>query len=102
MPGVAGRLSATPSSLAPVDLEDARGLAHELMRRHGLGGWRFEFDQAKRRAGVCRHRQKVIGLSAPITRLHPADEVRDTVLHEIAHALAGARAGHGPVWVATA
>lgn len=85
-----------------MDLEDARQLAHELMDQHGLTGWRFAFDQAKRRAGVCRHSQRVIGLSAPITRLHPEEEVRDTVLHEIAHALVGPRAGHGPVWAATA
>lgn len=25
-------------------------------------------------------------------------EVRDTILHEIAHVLAGIRAGHGPAW----
>ena len=91
-----------PSSLAPVDLEDARQLADELMEEHGLSGWRFEFDQAKRRAGICRHHHRVIGLSAPITRLHPEPEVRDTILHEIAHAIAGPRAGHGPTWVATA
>lgn len=96
------RLSAPAPSLSVVDLEDAWRLAHELMDRHGLHGWRFEFDRAKRRAGVCRHRDKVVGLSAPITRLHPESEVRDTILHEIAHALVGPRAGHGPVWVATA
>jgi hypothetical protein len=85
-----------------VDLDQARRLAHELIDEHGLAGWRFEFDRAKRRAGICRHGQKVIGLSAPITRLHPETEVRDTLLHEIAHALAGPRAGHGPAWTATA
>jgi len=85
-----------------VDLEDARRLATELMTRHGLAGWRFELDRAKRRAGICRHQQRTIGLSAPLTRLHPEAEVRDTILHEIAHALAGPRAGHGPAWVATA
>ena len=29
-------------------------------------------------------------------------EVRDTILHEIAHALAGAKARHGPAWKAIA
>ena len=29
-------------------------------------------------------------------------EVRDTILHEIAHALAGAKAKHGPAWKAIA
>ena len=85
-----------------MDLDAARSLAHELMAEHGLRGWRVEFDRAKRRAGICRHDTSVIGLSAPITRLHPEAEVRDTILHEIAHALAGPRAGHGPAWVATA
>src|SRR3954469_8371460 len=85
-----------------VELDQAWRLAHELMDEHRLSGWRFEFDRAKRRAGVCRHGHRAIGLSAPITRLHPEAEVRDTVLHEIAHALAGPRAGHGPAWVATA
>jgi hypothetical protein len=85
-----------------VELDQAWRLAHELMNEHGLAGWRLEFDRAKRRAGICRHGERVIGLSAPITRLHPETEVRDTLLHEIAHALAGPRAGHGPVWVATA
>lgn len=85
-----------------MELDQARRLAQELMAQHGLTGWRFEFDRAKRRAGICRHAQRVIGLSAPLTRLHPDAEVRDTLLHEIAHALAGPRAGHGPVWAATA
>lgn len=95
-------MSAARRTLAAVDLEDAWTLAQRLMREHGLVGWRFEFDRAKRRAGICRHQQRVIGLSGPITRLHPEAEVRDTILHEIAHALAGPRAGHGPRWVATA
>jgi hypothetical protein len=85
-----------------MDLDAAWELAHALMAEHGLTGWRFEFDRAKRRAGVCRHQQQVIGLSAPITRLHPVAEVRDTILHEIAHALAGPKAGHGPAWATTA
>lgn len=77
-------------------------MATRLVREHGLEGWRVEFDTAKRRAGVCRSREKVIGLSAPLTRLHDEGEVRDTVLHEIAHALVGPQHGHGPVWRRTA
>jgi hypothetical protein len=85
-----------------MDLEAAWELARELMDEHGLRGWRLELDRAKRRAGICRHHQKVIGLSAPLTRLHPEAEVRDTILHEIAHAIAGPQAGHGPKWAAVA
>lgn len=85
-----------------MELDAAYDMARELMDAHGLAQWRLELDLAKARAGVCRHGDRTIGLSAPLTRLHDEAEVRDTVLHEIAHALAGPRAGHGPVWRATA
>jgi predicted SprT family Zn-dependent metalloprotease len=85
-----------------MDLHQAFGMAEELVARHGLDGWRVEFDAAKRRAGICRFHERVIGLSAPLTRLHSEAEVRDTVLHEIAHALVGPKHGHDRVWHETA
>ncbi|GAA1920690.1 hypothetical protein GCM10009737_22770 [Nocardioides lentus] len=77
-------------------------MATALMAEHGLHGWTLRFDRAKRRAGVCRHHERVIGLSGPLTLLHDEAEVRDTVLHEVAHALVGPTEGHGPRWRATA
>jgi predicted SprT family Zn-dependent metalloprotease len=85
-----------------MDLHDAYADALRLLREHRLDDWHVDFDLAKRRAGVCRYRDKVISLSAPLVRLHDADEVRQTILHEIAHALAGPRAGHGARWRAIA
>jgi predicted SprT family Zn-dependent metalloprotease len=85
-----------------MDLTDAYDLAVGLCARHGLDGWRVELDTAKRRAGVCRYDDRVIGLSAPLTLLHDEAEVRDTVLHEIAHALVGPAHRHDAVWRATA
>jgi predicted SprT family Zn-dependent metalloprotease len=85
-----------------VELEAARALALGLMRRHGLADWELIFDRAKTRAGVCRHVDRQIGLSTELTRLHSAAQVTDTVLHEVAHALAGPRAGHGERWKAVA
>jgi hypothetical protein len=78
---------------------DARQLAWDLMRRHGLAdaGWRFRFDHARRRFGCCHYGPKVIALSRPLTLLNSEPEVRDTVLHEIAHALCPGD-GHGPRW----
>ena len=64
--------------------------------------WRFEFDSARRRFGICRFGLNVIGLSRVLTELNDEAEVRDIILHEIAHALAGPRAGHGPLWKAQA
>lgn len=85
-----------------MDLEAAERLGRALLDHHGLGDWSLVFDRAKRRAGICRYGLQQIGLSAPLTALHSEAEVRDTILHEIAHALAGSRHGHDAVWRATA
>lgn len=85
-----------------MDLRDAYALAEHLLEVHGLSGWTVEFDSAKRRAGVCRFATRTIGLSAPLTTVHPETEVRDTILHEIAHALVGPRHGHDRAWRETA
>lgn len=85
-----------------MDRRAALVMAEDLLEEHGLTGWRVQLDSAKRRAGVCRFTDRVIGLSGPITELHSEAEVRDTVLHEIAHALVGPEHGHDRVWRATA
>ncbi len=81
-----------------MELTRARELARRLMDTHGLHEWTFRFDSAKRRAGLCRYDIRVISLSRHLTALYSAAEVTETVLHEIAHALAGPKAGHGPTW----
>ncbi|GGD22419.1 SprT-like domain-containing protein [Nocardioides daphniae] len=85
-----------------MELTEAQRLAERLMAEHGLAGWTFRFDRARRRAGLCVFSTQVISLSAPLTRLHSEAEVRDTVLHEIAHALVGPGEGHSERWRATA
>ena len=81
-----------------MDIGAAREMARGLMDEHGLEHWTLVLDRAKRRAGVCHYTDRAIGLSRHLTRIHTQEQVRDTVLHEIAHAHAGARAGHGPRW----
>lgn len=78
---------------------DAQELARGLIRRHGLAeaGWRFRFDHARRRFGCCRYGAKIITLSRTLTLLNREEEVRDTLLHEIAHALCPGD-GHGRRW----
>lgn len=81
-----------------MDLRDAFALAEHLLDEHDLHGWSVAYDTAKNRAGVCRFADRVLGLSAPLTALHDEVEVRDTILHEIAHALAGPAHGHDAHW----
>lgn len=86
------------ANVRPVDLRDAFAMAEDLLEHHGLQGWTVAYDGAKKRAGICRFGPKVLGLSAPLTALHSEAEVRDTILHEIAHAIAGPRHGHDATW----
>lgn len=78
---------------------EARDLAIKLMHAHGLANWGFRFDHARRRFGSCRWRERVITLSRPLVILNSPDQVRDTVLHEIAHALTPGE-GHSARWKA--
>lgn len=78
---------------------DAEKMARQLMAEHGLRDWYFWWDRAKRRFGCCHYRRKLITLSLPLTEAEPdKGRVRNTILHEIAHALVGPEHGHNRVW----
>lgn len=79
---------------------DAEKLARELMTQHGVGAWSFGFNRRKRSLGLCYYERKRIELSWPYVMRNDEASVRDTILHEIAHAIAGREAGHGPKWKA--
>lgn len=74
--------------------------ANEALDRYGLAdqGWVFRWDHARKRFGSCMYGKKRITMSVYLARLNDVDQCQDTILHEIAHALAGQKAGHGPRW----
>jgi SprT protein len=82
-----------------MNLYDAQNLAEQLMRLyHVPAAWSFRFDHSKVRFGKCNYGRKQISLSRHLVELNSEAEVRETILHEIAHALAPRGAGHGPKW----
>lgn len=88
-----------------MNLNEAETLAKSLMTQHGVGYLAFAFDGGKRRMGATfflniggSKLPTKITLSRHYAALLSEQEVRDIILHEIAHALAGHAAGHGPVW----
>ena len=85
-----------------VRLNGVAGMARRLMDKHGLTGWTLAFVEAKRRLGDCDFEDRVIRISRGHALEGSEEQIRDTVLHEIAHAIAGREAGHGPLWKATA
>lgn len=82
-----------------MNLRDAKTLANKTMMAHGLKqqGWVFKFDKAVGRSGQCSFRNRTISLSEPVTLLNPKEEVLDTILHEVAHALTPG-CGHNRQW----
>lgn len=76
-------------------------MALALMREHGLDDWHFSFDYAFRRFGSCNIRTRKITLSRRLVSLSDEAQVRNTILHEIAHALTPGE-GHSEVWRAKA
>lgn len=84
-------------------LDLIKALAERKIAEHlDLENWQFEFDSAKRRAGLCNYTEQKIQLSKYHVEIHTVDENMQVVLHEIAHAMAGNEAGHSKVWLATA
>lgn len=95
-----------------VDSGEAQQLALDLMQENGLleEGWVFRWSRGKRQLGMAQIRRlrhpatgkliehKTIKLSRHLVALNDEPAVRDTILHEIAHALAGLDNGHNHVW----
>ncbi|WP_424947969.1 SprT-like domain-containing protein [Candidatus Spongiihabitans sp.] len=70
----------------------------KLLRKHGLSDWSACLDEAMNRAGACKYSNKQISLSRLFLRAASEREILDTILHEIAHALAGPEHHHDAVW----
>jgi predicted SprT family Zn-dependent metalloprotease len=81
------------------DLERVRRWADALIALHlDPMVWSFAFDHAKKRAGLCNFTSKRISVSRYLAARYDDDEIHQILLHEVAHAVAGPRAGHGPKW----
>ena len=84
------------------DLHRVRVWADALIAHHLDDSWSFGFDNAKRRAGQCDYTRKRISVSRYLAARYDDDTNHQTLLHEVAHALAGASAGHGTKWKSVA
>ena len=80
-----------------MEISQAIKLGDELLEKYNLEGWIIKSDNARVRFGQCRRWQKTISISKTLVELNSEEKVRETILHEIAHALITAR-GHGVEW----
>jgi predicted SprT family Zn-dependent metalloprotease len=71
-----------------MDLLKCKTLVCELMDKHGLKPqWGFRYFGSRISFGRCNYVKKEILLSSELVSLNSEELVKDTILHEIAHAL---------------
>lgn len=75
----------------------------EKFEEHQLDikGWSYDFDNSKKQLGLCSSKRKKIFISQYNFKYYSEEKFKNTVLHEIAHALnyiEGTEDGHGPNW----
>lgn len=95
-----------------MDLWQAKRMARDLMHQHGIGHWKLKWMDERHTAGTCqtfkyhtnpRKSYGEIRLSRVFFEYFDVVEARDTILHEIAHALVHPSfPAHGSVWQAKA
>ena len=79
-------------------INQALTLARKLMSNHKeLKNWSVTHNNRKRAFGVCRYNKRQIELSALLVPAMTEDAIRDTIIHEIAHALTPGH-NHNRVW----
>jgi predicted SprT family Zn-dependent metalloprotease len=86
-----------------MEAQDAQRLAIYLMAKHGLTdkGWKFRFNKRLTTAGKAiekRTGEKWIELSIMFVEINSEESVKNTILHEIGHALRGIKYGHDLQW----
>lgn len=92
-----------PTRKPAMTLNEVETLGKRFIQEHeaksGLKtGWRFAFDLAPARGGICRYAAKQITLSVTFCLKASKEDIIDTILHEIAHAIVGPNHGHDEIW----
>jgi predicted SprT family Zn-dependent metalloprotease len=75
-----------------------RNRAIEFMNHYGLSDWSFEWSNAHKILGECNFKHRTLKFSTKWVDVNTIEVMEDTILHEIAHALAGPYAKHGFLW----
>lgn len=77
-----------------------RDAANELLVDTGLAdaGWTFKFDNARRRGGAAHFKDQTISMSRILVPMWTEEQILDTLIHEVSHALVGYSHKHDGVW----
>jgi len=84
-----------------MELNEAKNQAKQQIAKY-CPDYSFKFDNANARFGLCNYGKKTITLSKKLVLMNDEARVNNTILHEIAHVLAGGKNGHNHIWKAKA
>ncbi len=70
-------------------IAEAVELALVIMKKHGLSDWGLVLTHSKNVFGMCDFGNREISLSMYLIKTRGKKELKDTILHEVAHALRG-------------
>jgi predicted SprT family Zn-dependent metalloprotease len=73
-------------------------LANFYLNQAGLTGWKIAFSNAAGRGGSCSYKTKTLRFSRLYMKASTEAGTRNTITHEVAHAIAGSGHGHDAVW----
>ena len=85
---------------AAIDLIDEAMYTH-LQSRDWFGGWTWGWNTRVTAGAVTKFRGEVIEFSTHYVDAATPEQLLNTVLHEIAHAIVGPGEGHGAYWRST-
>lgn len=81
-------------------IEQGVKLALDLMKANKRRSWTLVLNMDIYNDSFCDHSTKSIGLSRLFIESNTKEDVRQSVLHALAHALCKPDAGHGDEWFA--
>ena len=79
-------------------IKDAVELTEALLIYHNLLNWICIAVNEDDRYGSCCYQNKIITLSKNVLSECSDEKIRDTILHEISHALIGPYHDHNYIW----
>lgn len=77
-------------------LIQVKTMAFNLMKKHDVLLLNFKFGYSKKALGSCSSKTIIIQLNHALKS--DIRDVKNTILHEIAHAIVGVKAGHRIKW----
>lgn len=76
-------------------------IVNRMLEEHLLTDWKFVWNNrtSNNTFGICKYKTKEIHINKRFALIEKEEEVIDTIIHEVAHALTRG-AGHGERWKA--